>query len=122
MVDEPTLGEVSRQLSDWREISRKNDESTDNRLTNLAGSMVSPSVYSADRGRVDDKFEAMNKLADERYKQLTEDIAELKVIVNRGHVKAEERSKTIASNRFVLITTVLSALVFPLVLFFVGKL
>lgn len=121
MGDEISLGELSRQLADWREMTRQNFAAIDTRLQVLATQTVPGAVYQADRSAVDEKFLAAQKLSDERYQKLRDDIASLTAAHAASATEAKERSKRIASNRFVLMSSAAGALIFPLMLYVFEK-
>ena len=116
-MDEPSIGEVSRQLADWRDSMRQDFANLDRRLQELATATLPAAVFHAERTRIDDRLAAMAKTSDERFAQLIEDIAEIKRAQDKAAVVAHERAKTIASNRFVFLMALATTLLFPLVLF-----
>jgi hypothetical protein len=116
-----TLGELSRQLSDWRTMAQQNFAAIDRRLQDLATQTVPGAVYQADRARYDDRLVAQLKLSDERYALIQKALDELADAQREAQQEAKERSKRIANNRTVIAMALFTGFLLPILILVMQK-
>jgi hypothetical protein len=119
--DDITLGELSRQLADWRGMAQGNFAAIDTRLQGIAAQTVPGNVYQADRSMYDEKFLAAAKLSDERYQKLRDDISAIAKTQQEILHDAKERSKRIANNRTVIAMALFSGFLLPILILVLQK-
>jgi hypothetical protein len=113
-TDDVTVGELSRQLSDWRAMTQGNFAALDTRMQGLASATVPGAVYQADRALYDQKLIAAQKLSDERYEKLRADIAAIAQTQHEILQDAKDRSKRIANNRTVVGMALFTSFLLPM--------